>query len=519
MFAEQHEEFEIDVDTSTYRLATRLSRFHNLPELTTMLASFADFHSVDQSDGLPEFSGYTDGIVRKSPEFAEFLEDISERAEDVRNGRVSRKKDNMLLITTDGRKAALDMRLIDAKVPVMDSKALQAAENVADIYWKTMDRRSTQLVFCDTSTPKDTFNLYDEMKRLLIRFGIPESEIAFIHSAGTEAKRKRLFKAVRDGDVRVLIGSTFKLGLGVNVQDRLIAVHHLDVPWRPADMTQREGRILRQGNENQKVCIFRYITEGSFDAYSWQLLETKQRFISDLLSGSISERSAEDIENTVLSYAEVKALAIGNPLMKERVETANELSRSLALQRKLTETCVALRQALADLPGEMQKMDRWIDCCRKDEAEFKAWEQAHPFPESNQEKEALQEERRNLRKILGDAVRDNVLATSEKVLMDYKGFRIILPAAMDPAKPYVWLEGNGRYRVELGGTDIGILIRIDNVMTDFPDRLSRLERRRLELSEREKEIRKELAKNDGYQEKIEELKRKLAALDEKLGVG
>lgn len=326
MFAEKVTEFEIDVDTGGYRLATRFAKFHNLPELTSLLSSVADFHQADESAGLPLFNGWTDALIGKTPEFADYLDDISSRAEAVRRGRVNRRDDNMLKITTDGRKAALDLRLVEPNAAFsFTSKAMRCAENVWRIYMDTYWQKSTQLIFCDTSTPKSDFNMYDEMKKLLVGCGVPAEKIAFIHDAETEKSRSALFARVRSGDVRVLIGSTLKLGIGVNVQERLIAVHHLDVPWRPADMTQREGRILRQGNTNPKVQIFRYITEGSFDAYSWQLLETKQRFITALLSGTLSERSAADIYDTVLNYAEVKALAVGNPLVKKRVETANEL--------------------------------------------------------------------------------------------------------------------------------------------------------------------------------------------------
>lgn len=318
MFAERSTEFEIDVDTSSYRLATRFAKFHNLPELTSLLSSIADFHQVDESAGIPMHDGYRDALISKTPAFAAYLDDISQRADDVREGRVSRKDDNMLKITTDGRKAALDLRLVDSNAGfTYQSKVARCAENVADIYFKTSQTKATQVIFCDTSTPKSGFNIYDELKTALINLDVPEAQIAYIHDAETEAKRTRLFMKVRNGEVRILIGSTFKLGLGVNIQDRLIALHHIDVPWRPADMTQREGRILRQGNVNSQVYIYRYITEGSFDAYSWQLLETKQRFISGLLSGSLTTRSGADIEDTVLDYAEVKALAVGNPLVKK----------------------------------------------------------------------------------------------------------------------------------------------------------------------------------------------------------
>ncbi|MBR3640438.1 MAG: DEAD/DEAH box helicase family protein [Oscillibacter sp.] len=269
MFAERVTEFEIDVDTNSYRVATRFAKFHNLPELTALLAAVADFHPVDKAAGIPRFAGYTDVQVEKSPAFSEYLSQISERAERVRGGHVNPREDNMLKITTDGRKAALDMRLVDPHAESgRQSKIARCVENVAEIYFRTERDRSTQIVFCDISTPKTAFNVYWELKARLAERGIPKGEIAFIHDAGSEAERLLLFERVRRGDVRVLIGSTFKLGLGVNVQERLIALHHIDVPWRPSDMTQREGRILRQGNTNGEVFIYRYITKGSFDAYS-----------------------------------------------------------------------------------------------------------------------------------------------------------------------------------------------------------------------------------------------------------
>ncbi len=239
MFAEKSTEFEIDVDTSNYRLATRFSKFHNLPELTTLFSQIADFHHIDKINGIPEFDGYSDAVIGKTQSFEKYLKNISSRADTVRKGVVSKRMDNMLKITTDGRKAALDIRLVDPKEQfTSQSKVFRCAENIFDIYLKT---DGTQLVFCDTSTPKLSFNMYDELKRLLIKKGILSSQIAFVHDATTEAKRNTLFKMMRDGEIRVLIGSTFKLGIGVNVQDKLIAIHHLDVPWRPADV----GRILR----------------------------------------------------------------------------------------------------------------------------------------------------------------------------------------------------------------------------------------------------------------------------------
>lgn len=519
MFAERSTEFEIDVDTSSYRLATRFSKFHNLPELTSLLSSIADFHQVDTSAGIPQIDGYTDALVSKTNEFADYLKDISQRAEDVRKGYVSRKDDNMLKITTDGRKAALDLRLVNpSAVFTYQSKVARCVENVADIYFRTMSQKSAQIIFCDTSTPKTGFNIYDEVKTMLQSKGIPSDKIAFIHDAQTEAQRNTMFAQVRNGDIRVLLGSTFKLGLGVNIQDKLIALHHIDVPWRPADMTQREGRILRQGNTNSKVQIFRYITEGSFDAYSWQLLETKQRFITGLLSGSLTERSGTDIEDTVLDYAEVKALAVGNPLVKERVETANELSRYLTLQRKLVESRIRMEKELLEMPGKKSNQENNIAGCEADIAYYKGWKQANPAPSDNKVKKDVAEKRKQLRDYIHSSLMSYVLEPKEKILMTYRGFEIILPANMTREKPYVWLKRNGRYYVELGDTNTGNLIRIDNFLDDLQTHLDKLNKGLAKLWERERQLKEELRKEESFSDEIENCRQKLEMLDKKLGV-
>lgn len=305
----------------------------------------------------------------------------------------------------------------------------------------------------------------------------------------------------------MLLGSTFKLGLGVNVQDKLIAIHHLDVPWRPADMTQREGRILRQGNENAKVQIFRYITEGSFDAYSWQLLETKQRFIVDLLSGSLEARSGSDVEDTVLDYAEVKALAVGNPLVKKRVETANELTRLLTLQRKAVENHIALEKELMELPGKMQRQEELIEKCKLDEEVV-----ATTFV--LQDKEI----RKQLRKTIFHAVMGNELATTETVLMQYQGFDLVLPANMTLKKPFIWLQNHGRYYVELGDSEVGFMIRIDNVLQGFETHREKLIKKLDDMSQRQVALCEELKKKEDYSDQITACKDKLKKIDKKLGV-
>lgn len=500
MFAERSTEFEIDVDTSSYRLATRFSKFHNLPELTSLLSSIADFHQVDTLAGIPQIDGYTDALISKTNDFADYLKDISQRAENVRKGYVSRKDDNMLKITTDGRKAALDLRLVDPSAMfTYQSKVARCVENVADIYFKTTACKSTQIIFCDTSTPKTGFNIYDEVKTMLQSKGVPSDKIAFIHDARTEAQRNTMFAQVRKGDIRVLLGSTFKLGLGVNIQDKLIALHHIDVPWRPADMTQREGRILRQGNTNSKVQIFRYITEGSFDAYSWQLLETKQRFITGLLSGSLTERSGKDIEDTVLDYAEVKALAVGNPLVKERVETANELSRYLTLQRKLVDSRIRMEKELLEMPGKISNQENNIVQCEADIAFYNGWKQENPEPVDSKVKKEATEKRKHLREYIHSSLIGHVLEPKEKALTTYRGFEIILPANMTREKPYIWLKRNGRYYVELGDTNTGNLIRIDNFLDDLQKHFDKLKNGFAKLQEREYQLKEELKKARKFQ--------------------
>lgn len=508
MFARKTEEFEVDVDTGKYRMRTRFSSFNNLPELTALLSSVADFHKSDIPEGLPRFDGYDDCLVEKSDELARYLHNISERADSIRAGFPLSDNDNMLRITSDGRKAALDVRLVDLTLPFSrQSKVEFCAQKAAEIYFDTADVRGTQLIFCDISTPKASFNIYSEMRRLLCEKGVANEHIAFVHDHDTPKRREMLFSQVRFGEVRILLGSTFKLGTGVNVQDRLVALHHLDVPWRPSDMVQREGRILRNGNMSERVQIFRYITEGSFDAYSWQLLESKQRFIDQLLSGTLAERSGADVDDTTLNYAEVKALAIGNPLLKKRVETANELRRLLALQQRLTEEREAMERELALLPGKIETQRAAVGRCREDIAHHAACRQSYSA-----------DERKIIHTQLARALRNNVLRQSETRLMTYQGLDIILPANMLEDKPFIWLEHSGRYYVEMGRSDKGVLVRIDNFLSVFDKKLEHLETGLNVLHGRQRDIIDSLAQGTDYSKKIEKCKKQLAKLDNILGV-
>ena len=507
-FAEPTTNFEIDVDTSSYRMATRFSEFHNVPELTNILANIADFHKMDNVEGIPEHEGYKDILVRKTKDFSEYLKEISERADNVRNGIVKRTKDNMLLITTDGRKAALDLRLVDLNYGfTVASKVFQCAEKVSDIYDRTQGDRSAQLVFCDTSTPKNGFNIYTELRSLLVKMGVDNSEIAFIHDAGSDSAKEKLFAKIRSGEIRVLIGSTFKLGLGVNVQDKLIALHHLDVPWRPADMVQREGRILRQGNENSKVEIYRYITEGSFDAYSWQLLETKQRFITEILSGTETERDGSDVDETVLNYAEVKALAVGNPLVKEKIEKTNELSKYLILQKEDVLHKQELKLELARLEKREQFLLNDMPLIQADVTRYDFNMIEHK-----------DKERKKIREEIYKAINSEENSNGDRTLMKYQGFDLVIPRICSAYNPVVYLVGEKRYIVKLGDSAVGNLIKIDNRLNSLGTDYKKAEEEFVSIKSRRKTINTELSKENVYIEQIERCREELKEIDEKLGI-
>ncbi|MBR1864547.1 MAG: DEAD/DEAH box helicase family protein [Ruminococcus sp.] len=521
MFAEAKTDFEIDVDTSSYRVARRLSRFHNLPELTNLFSAVAHYHhdkSPRAGSDIPEFKGYTDCVITKTRELAEYLLEISQRADAVRSRQVSRDKDNLLKITGDGRKAALDIRLVRPECMMsFDSKIYRCAENIVNIYRSDPEGLCTQLVFCDISTPKEGFNVYDDLRELLISLGIPRGEIEFVHSADeSEAKRKALFAKVNAGRIRVLMGSTMKLGMGVNVQTHLKAIHHLDVPWRPADMVQREGRILRPGNLNKEVRIFRYITHGSFDAYSWQLLQKKQEFISQMISGSLTDREGSEVDDTVLNYAEVKALAVENPLIKERVEAANELSKYVILQRELVRKKERMARRLSAIPEEKERLSRAIGTLNDDSSFIKA----HPLPEekTREEKEQGRQARKELRELIENSLAMNVFAREAAFICEYRGFKLSVPPNVIREKPMVTLERSGRYYVELGDSPAGYLIRLNNCLDGLEEQGKKLCDELSVMIREEAECKAQLNKNDSYLPVIEIYTQRLERLDKELGI-
>ena len=341
---------ELSPEGTGYRAKTRFAKFYNLPELMSVFKNVADIQTADMLK-LPVPEAHYHNIALKPSEYQkEIVASLAERAEKVRNREVDSSVDNMLMITNDGRKLALDQRLVNPMLPSdPNSKATKCAENVFEIWQRTAGQRSTQMIFCDLSTPKDdgTFSVYDDIHAKLLELGVPENEIAFIHNAKSEAQKKDLFGKVRSGQVRILLGSTQRMGAGTNCQQKLIALHHLDCPWRPSDLQQREGRIIRQGNENPEVDIYSYVTEGTFDAYLYQLVESKQKFISQIMTSKSPVRSAEDVDEQALSYAEIKALASGNPMIKEKMDLDIEVSKLKLLKANHLSQKYALEDAIS----------------------------------------------------------------------------------------------------------------------------------------------------------------------------
>ena len=510
MFAENQEELEIDLDTSSYRVTTRFSKFHNLPELTQLLSHIADFYYNTKAEDLPIFNGYTDVVISKTKDLENYLEELSRRIDAIRFGSVSRKQDNMLKITTDGRKAALDLRLINPNMDISEyaTKAYICAKNVYDLYLKYKDTKSSQIIFCDTSVPSDKFNLYDELRENLIKLGVKREEIAYIHNATTDSKKEILFKKVNSGEVRVLIGSTFKLGLGVNVQERLVAIHHLDVPWRPADMVQREGRIIRPGNTSIEVFIYRYIKEGSFDAYSWQLLETKQNFINELLSNSLNERTKEDIQDVILNYGEVKALAVGNPKLKEHIELKNKIEKLKMLDRRELERITALKGELLEIPSKKGLLKQQL-------IELKADNKIYNANKLELDKEAKQ----SIRKTIYAYLLNYFNKDESSLILNYQGFNICAPSNLMDNNLCLNIVATGNYYLKLGTSELGIVTRIDNFLDSLPKKIEDKELELKNLERRENYINQEIKKDNYHTLELEELQNRLDELGKELNIG
>lgn len=503
-FARREDALEIDVDGTSLRTVTRLAHFYNIPELSALFTQVADFFAEGKSTDTCRCD-IIDVKVSCPQELKDFLLELSERADMVRKGHVSRKDDNLLKITVDGKLAALDMRIFEGKwCDPEKTKSFRCAQIVYDIWRQTEDERLTQIIFCDLSTPKKGFNVYNEVRFQLMKLGVPMKEIAFIHDAETEAEKMRLFEKVNRGDIRILMGSTPKLGTGVNVQRKLFAVHHLDVPWRPSDMVQREGRMLREGNTCNTTRVYRYVTKHSFDAFSWSLLERKQRFIAEFMTNNVGEDAACDLEEMTLSYAEIKALAVGNPLIRRRMRTENDLNRMSALNRAYLAQRRKAEEELKTLPDrawkqEMREHDLlcdWITVCGA-------------VPPDREERRALGEE-------LLEALKNNVMHDEERLFDTFMGLDVLLPANMLAEKPCVILSGSGRYVVPMGDDVFGNVRRLDNAAMGLEKRHLEASRVREEMGRRIQALKEELARPNEYAEKIEELRRTLAEYDREL---
>ena len=463
---------ELAPEGTGYRAKTCFSKFNNLPELISVFKNVADIQTADMLN-LPVPEAHYHNIALKPSEYQkEMVASLAERAEQVRNKQVDSSVDNMLLITNDGRKLALDQRLINPMLPAdPESKAVKCAETVFDIWRRTAEKHSTQMIFCDLSTPKSegVFSVYDDIRSKLVEMGVPENEIAYIHDAKTEAQKKDLFAKVRAGQVRVLLGSTQRMGAGTNCQQKLVALHHLDCPWRPSDLQQREGRIIRQGNENAEVDIYSYVTEGTFDAYLYQLVERKQKFIAQIMTSKSPVRSAEDVDDQALSYAEIKALASGNPLIKEKMDLDIEVTKLKLLKSSHLSQRYALEDAISKtFPKSLAETQERLAGYGADIAAVKA----HTAPnEDGFSPMTLAGKVYTEKKAAGAELLllcQNMLTPEAMQIGSYRGLTLELSFDSFSQEYRLTMIGQLRHVVTLGTDVFGNIQRMDNLLESLP---------------------------------------------------
>ena len=521
-FGETVTAIELSPEGTGYRTKTRFAKFYNLPELMSMFKNIADIQTADMIRLPVPKANYHNIALKPSEIQKEMVQELGERAERVRNKMVDSNIDNMLLITNDGRKLALDQRLINPMLGDSEtSKATACAENVFEIWRKTEVSRSTQMIFCDLSTPKNdgSFNIYDDIKNKLIQKGIPENEIAYIHNAKTEMQKKELFNKVREGNVRVLMGSTAKMGAGTNVQQKLIALHHTACPWRPSDLQQREGRIIRQGNENEEIEIYSYVTEQTFDSYLYQLVESKQKFISQIMTSKSPVRSAEDVDETALNYAEIKALASGNPLIKDKMNLDIEVSKLKMLKATFLNQRYALEDKIIKyFPVEIAETKERLAAYNEDIKTVK--ENTRPNVDGFIPMELKGTVYSN-KKVAGTELLSictcKVNAGRESI-GSYKGLRLDLEFDKFSRTFVIGMEGKQRYKVELGSDVFGNIQRIDNFLEALPVRENnckqKLEELEKQLETAKVEVKKEFEKEDELAEKSKRLEELNVLLNE-----
>lgn len=512
-FGETVTAIELAPEGTGYRAKTRFAKFYNLPELIMMFREVADIQTADMLMLPVPKANYHTVALKPSEQQKEMVASLSERAERVRAKMVDSSVDNMLLITNDGRKLALDQRLMNELLPDNETgKTAACAENVFEIWERTKEARSTQMVFCDLSTPHGDgkFNVYDDVRDKLIARGIPAEEIAYIHSAETEAKKKELFGKVRSGQIRVLLGSTQKMGAGTNVQQKLIALHHLDCPWRPADLQQREGRIVRQGNENPEVEIYSYVTENTFDAYLYQLVESKQKFIGQIMTSKSPVRSAEDVDEQALSYAEIKALATGNPHIKEKMDLDIDVSRLKLLKANHLSQRYALEdQLIKELPQKLRSLEERIRGYEADRVRLT--ENTQPNADGFSPM-VIQGKHYAEKKDAGAALLAacKAMTSPEAVpLGQYRGFAMELSFDSFSREFKVAFIGELRHTVALGTDIFGNIQRLDNALEAFPDRLAacaeQLENTKTQMENAKTEVQKPFPQEAELAEKMKRL--------------
>ena len=516
-FGETQTAIELAPEGVGYRTKRRFSRFFNLPELISVFKEAADIKTTDMLN-LPVPEAQYENVVLKPSEYQkEMVASLANRAEAVRNQLVSPYQDNMLRITNDGRKLALDQRLINEMLPANEnSKVAVCAEKSYHIWEETTSERSTQLIFCDLSTPRknrdESFSVYDELKSLLMKKGVPEDEIAFIHDANTDQKKAELFAKVRSGQVRFLIGSTSKMGAGTNVQDRLIALHHLDVPWRPSDIEQQEGRILRQGNRNRKVKIFRYVTEGTFDAYSWQLIENKQKFISQIMTSKSPVRSCEDVDESALSYAEVKALATGNPYIKEKMDLDIQVSRLRLLKANYTSQKYRMEDNIVQhYPRQIVMVKELIEKLEQDIALYEQNAATSKDKFHMQVGSGVYDTRKDAGNAIIKFFQTDADGTAK--IGTYLGFSMNIAFDSFNRKFVLRLKGAMNHPVEIGPDPVGNIIRLDNVLKTMPDKLAEAKDRLETLTNQLESAKIEVTKPFQQEEELAEKLKRLAELN------
>lgn len=516
-FGETVTAIDLAPEGTGYRAKTRFAKFYNLPELMMMFRQVADIQTADMLNLPVPKANFHNIAVKPTEHQKQIVESLSERAEKVRNKMVDSSVDNMLLITNDGRKLALDQRLFNEMLPDdPDSKVAACVDNVYGIWERTTPQKSTQLIFCDLSTPHNDgkFNVYDDIKKKLIAKGVPESEIAFIHNADSEAKKKDLFGKVRSGQVRVLIGSTAKMGAGTNVQQKLIAIHHTDCPWRPADLQQREGRIVRQGNENPEVEIYSYVTEQTFDAYLYQLVENKQKFIGQIMTSKSPVRSAEDVDEQALSYAEIKALATGNPYIKEKMDLDVAVSKlKLLKQNHLSQRYSLEDRIIKFYPQQIKQGEERIagynaDIERAKENTFLNADNFSPM--------VVEDVTYDEKKGAGSAILVACKAMTSpdpKQIGSYRGFNMELSFNSFEKKYVLTLVGSLRHSVSLGADIYGNITRLDNLIASFPERLSACEERLADTKTQLENAKTEVERPFPQEQELSEKTARLAELN------